>query len=106
MKTLTTHRGLRWTKDRVRDFRRHHRITAGKQERDPDILTMNQAQTYLGIGHSGILALARAGAISKNQITEFAPWRVSRKELDSEYVQHMVRVLKATGRLPKGGSPW
>ena len=43
------------------------------------------------------------GAVSKNQVTDFAPCRIRREELDSEQVQRLVRILKASGRLPKGG---
>ena len=68
---------------------------------------MNEAAACLSIGHNGLLGLdlERLGAISRNQITDFAPWRVTRKELDSEEVQHLVRHLKAFGRLPRGGCP-
>jgi DNA invertase Pin-like site-specific DNA recombinase len=105
MKHVLTPRGLKWTQDRVRDFRHHHRLRAAKGERDPDQLTMNEVMRYLDVSHNAVLALEKMGAISKNQITDFAPWRVSRKELDSDRVQALVRVLKATGRLPKGGCP-
>ncbi len=105
MKKLPTPSGLRWTQDRVQAFRKHHHIPRAKGERDPDRLTMNETQAYLSISHNALLALTKIGAISKNQITDFAPWRISRTELDSERVQSLVRVLKATGRLPKGGSP-
>ena len=68
-------------------------------------MTMSQAMEHLGVSHNGMLALARKGLVSPNQITDFAPWRVSKEELDSERVQAAVRLLKDTGRLPKGGSP-
>ena len=68
-------------------------------------MTMNQVQAHLGIGHNAVLALARRGAITPNQITDFAPWRVSPAEVHSEEVQRLVKVLKETGRLPRGGSP-
>lgn len=105
MKKLETPRGLRWTKERVQSFRRHHRIPACKLSKSNDYLTMNEVMAYLGISHNGVLGLVRRGVISSNQITDFAPWRVSRKELDSEHVQRFVRVLKETKRLPKGGWP-
>lgn len=104
MKELTTLTGLQWTQDRVGHFRRHQRIRAVKRERDLDHVTMREAQAYLGVGHKGLLGLVRLGSISKNQITDFAPWRISRKELDSERVQELVRILKSTGRFPKGGA--
>ena len=105
MKQMTTPRGLRWTQDRVRDFRKQHRIRSAKLREDADHLTMNATQAFLGISHNALLALTRMGAISKNQVTDFAPWRISRKQLDSEQVRQLVKVLKSTGRLPKGGSP-
>jgi hypothetical protein len=105
MKKLETPRGLRWTKERVCAFRRHHRIKASKRLKEGNHLTMNEAMAYLEISHNGLLALAKRGAISTNQITDFAPWRVSREELDSEPVQRLVQALKETGRLPKGGWP-
>ena len=105
MKKLATPRGLRWTQDRVESFRKRQRIRARPRERDPDVLNMNEAIKYLGIGHNGLLGLVKRGAISPNQLSEFAPWRVSRTELDSDRVQSLLRVLKKTGRLPRGGSP-
>jgi DNA invertase Pin-like site-specific DNA recombinase len=105
MMQMTTPKGLRWTQDRVRELRSRHRIRLGQRPKKADHLTMNQAADYLGISKNGLLALVRIGVISKNQITDFAPWRVSREQLDSEEVQNLVHVLKTTGKLPKGGSP-
>jgi len=106
MKKLLTPRDLTWTKDRVRAFRSNHRIRQGKHPPNPGLLTGQQARDYLGIGYHGLTALVRRGAIHTNQVTDFAPWRISRTELDSESVQALVKVLKRTGRLPtEGGSP-
>jgi hypothetical protein len=66
---------------------------------------MNDAAAYLGISRNGLLGLERLGAVSRNQVTDFAPWRVSKAELDSERVQRLVAHLKRLGRLPKGGCP-
>jgi len=106
MKKLSTPRDLRWTKDRVQSFRSAHRIKQRKKADDPDVLTGQQARDYLGIGYNGLMALIRRDVIRTNQVTDFAPWRLARAELDSEYVQALVAALKATGRLPpQGGSP-
>jgi hypothetical protein len=106
MKKLRTPRDLQWNKDRVAAFRSHHRIRQGKPVRGPDILTGQQARDYLGVGYHGLTVLIRRGAIRTNQVTDFAPWRISRAELDSERVQRLVRALKKAGRLPaEGGSP-
>ncbi|MFT5154831.1 MAG: hypothetical protein ACI841_004839 [Planctomycetota bacterium] len=97
--------GLRWSRDRVRDYRKQHRIRGPQADRRDDSMTMNQVMDYLDIGHNGVLGLVRRGAIKTNQITDFAPWRVSREQLDSDEVQHLVKVLKQKGRLPRGGYP-
>jgi DNA invertase Pin-like site-specific DNA recombinase len=106
MKKIQTPRGQRWSQDRVKAFRSHHRIRQGKAADDPDVLTGQQARDYLGIGYNGLVALVRRGAVHTNQATDFAPWRIQRAELDSDRVQALVRALKSTGRLPpSGGSP-
>jgi DNA invertase Pin-like site-specific DNA recombinase len=106
MKKLSTPRDLRWTKDRVQAFRSRHVIRQCDKTDDPNVLTGQQARDYLGIGYHGLTALVRRGAIQTNQVTDFAPWRISRAELDSDHVQTLVQALKATGHLPpEGGSP-
>jgi len=105
MQKRETPRGLPWTHIRVRDFRRHHRIKAGKKDSSGKHLNMSNAAAYLGISHNGLIGLERIRAISRNQVTDFAPWRIPRTILDSKLVQGLVAILKETGRLPKGGCP-
>jgi hypothetical protein len=106
MKKLPTPRGLPWTMDRVERFRAHHGIRKPKQTTGEDALTGQQARQYLGIGYNGLLALIRRGVVHTHQVTDFAPWRIPRAELDSEEVQKLVRILKQNGRcLAGGGSP-
>jgi hypothetical protein len=82
-----------------------HRIVEGREEPEGDCLTQNEAMEYLGISKNALLALVRRGVLSSNQITDFAPWRIPREQLDSKPVQRLVKTLKESGRLPKGGSP-
>ena len=89
----------------MKQFRSHHKICQRRQEPDDRFLTGQQAREYLGAGYNGLLGLIRRGVIHTNQVTDFAPWRIPREELDSEEVQSLVRALKATGRLPAGESP-
>ena len=103
MKKLLTPRGLRWTMDRVQRFRTQHGIRKPRQITAEDVLTGQQARQHLGIGYNGLLALIRRGLVHTHQVTDFAPWRIPRAELDSEQVQKMVRILKKTGRCPAGG---
>jgi hypothetical protein len=106
MKQLRTPRDLRWTKDRVQCFRAAHRLSHPGRLPHPDSLTGLQARDYLGVGYHGLTALVRRGVVHTNQVTDFAPWRISRAELDSEHVRALVGVLKKTGRLPpEGGCP-
>jgi len=104
MKKLSSPKGLPWTQDRVKMFRKHHHIRCGKPADTSEMMSGNQAMAYLGISRHGLEALIRAGVVTKRQVTDFAPWMISRSELDSEAVQEVVRVLKTTGRVPtKGG---
>ncbi len=106
MKKIPTPRDLRWTQDRVQNFRRKHGIRQAGRTANNEVLTGQQAQKYLGISRNALLSLIRRGVVDTNQVTDFAPLRISRAQLDSEEVQSLVRALKTTGRFPKqGGSP-
>ena len=106
MKGVTMPRSLRWTQDRVRNFRSSHRIRAVPSAEDEAYLTGKQVMALLCISRNGVLGLLRIGALHNHQITDFAPWRIQRSEVESETVANLVRYLKQTGRLPpKGGCP-
>jgi hypothetical protein len=106
MKKIGTPRGLLWTKDRVTAFRKQHGIRPEPRRYDPDLLTGQQAARHLQISRNGLTPLIRPGYLRKDQVTNFAPWRISRADLDSDRVRSAVRILKATGRLPaEGGCP-
>ena len=106
MKKLKTPHGHPWALERVLSFRRHHQIRQGDAAPSAaDSMTANEAAVYLGISRNGLLGLERVGALSRNQITDFAPWRLTKQELDSEPVRRLVRHLKRSGRLPRGGCP-
>lgn len=105
MQEITTPRDQRWTKDRVQQYRKRYGIRQVAHPNTGHDLTGQQAREYLGIGYNGLLGLIRLGVIHTNQVTDFAPWRIPRKELDSEVVQDLVQTLRATGRLPAWGSP-
>jgi len=105
MQGTKTARGLPWTAERVTNVRRAYHIRCGQRPSSAEFLNMTEAAVHLGISRNGLLGLERVGALSRNQVMEFAPWRVERKELDSERIQALVRILKDKGRLPKGGCP-
>jgi hypothetical protein len=68
-------------------------------------MTGEQAMKYLSVSRNALHALIGRGVIRNHQVTEFAPWRLSKEDLDSEELRALVEVLNASGRLPKGGSP-
>jgi DNA invertase Pin-like site-specific DNA recombinase len=105
MNGTNTPGGLRWTQDRVRDYRKQQRIRAASPDKKRDTLTMNQERARLGISHNAALALVRLGLLAPDQVAPFAPWRVTHQQLESESLQRAVAQLHATGRLPKGGFP-
>jgi hypothetical protein len=76
--------GLRWTQDRVRDYRKQQRIRAASPDKKRDTLTMNQVQARLGISHNAALALVRLGLLAPDQVAPFAPWRVTHQQLASK----------------------
>lgn len=105
MHGTTTPGGLPWTVERVTRFRRAHQLRCRTRKPSANTMTMSEAAAYLGVSRNGLLGLERIGALARNQVMEFAPWRVEKKQLDSERIQDLVRTLKARGRLPKGGCP-
>jgi DNA invertase Pin-like site-specific DNA recombinase len=90
----------RWTQDNVTQFREQHHIPT-VEDCDSDRLSMNAAAKYLGISVVALRTLATRGAITSNQVAEFACWRVHREELDSPRVQNLVKALKQVGRFPR-----
>lgn len=105
MHGTTTPRGLPWTSARVANFRGSHHIRLSKRPSPEEYLTLKEAVAHLGVSHNGLRGLERIGALSRNQVMKFAPWRVERKQLDSDRVQALVKTLKANGKLPRGGCP-
>ena len=105
MQGTRTPRDLPWTVSRARSFRQQHQITLGDRPSPSEYMTQTEAARYLGVSRNGLLGMERIGAITRNQVVAFAPWRVERKQLESEQVQALARALKTTGRLPRGGCP-
>lgn len=106
MKKTTTPRGLPWSSDRVGAFRKQHAILLGAGMADPNILTGEQAATYLDVSRNALRGLIREGYVHMQQVADFAPWRISKTELDSESVRAAIATLRVTRRIPSiGGCP-
>ena len=98
MNDQKTPQGMDWTKDKVINFRRVHRIRLQIVKKE-NVLTLQQAKQYLEISNNGINSLVKAGLIKSNQVMPYAPWEVLKSELDSETVQNAVKNLKRSGVL-------
>ena len=105
MKKILSPGGLRWTMDRVKNFRREFRIHSGVRGSEHQLLTQNEAASYLGVSRNALKTMVKIGALTTNQVTDFAPWKITRIQLDSERVRHLVKALQNSGRLPQGGCP-
>ena len=90
---------------RARAFRRAHHIRTRPVRDGDEYLTGDRAMEYLGVSRNALHALIARGAITKEQITDFAPWRIAKAELDSDEVQGLIAYLREHGRFPKGGPP-
>jgi len=92
--------GKRWSAFRVTTIRGKYSI-AGHTQRveDPDIMSLGQAARYLGVSKTTIKRLVACGALNKEQAVPWAPWEISRAELESEKIKRVVTVLRETGRL-------
>ena len=101
MKKTSTPRGLRWTRDRVKNFRTQNGIPHEKAPDQDDVLTGQQAAAILGVSRHGLEGLFRIGLLHNYQTIDFAPWRIPRSEIDSEKVREAVRVMKKNRTLPK-----
>jgi len=68
-------------------------------------MTGDRAMEYLGVSRNAPHSFIARGAITKEQITDFAPWRIAKAALDSDEVQGLIAYLREHGRFPKGGPP-
>ena len=90
--------GLRWSKDRVMEFRRRHHLKHHKLDKS-NIFTSEKAAEYLGISRRALRQLIDKGLIEANQVMTFAPWEIKRKDLDSENVRKAIENLRQTNRM-------
>ena len=92
--------GKRWSALRVETIRGKYTITGHTQKVEPpDIFSLGRAAKYLGVSQTTIKRLAANGTLKKEQAVPWAPWEISRADLESEKIQGIVRVLRDTGKL-------
>ena len=94
LNSLMTPTGLRWTMDRVTEFRKQHAIESGRPS--PDFVSAAEAARLLGIRWTARETLGKTGVLSYQQVLPYAPWRIVRADLDSAAVRTAVAALKQT----------
>jgi hypothetical protein len=105
MKKLLTPRGLRWTQDRVRNFRLQHHILCQPQQDHNDFCSGCEAAEILGVSRHALEALFCIGVLHNVQNIDFVPWKIPRAEVLSDRVREVVTVMKANRILPKNYAP-
>lgn len=92
--------GKRWSESRVKATRKSHGITGQRRTRaDPDVLSLAEAARHAGVSDTTIRRLVEGGIIENGQRVPWAPWEISRSDLDSPQVRRILDELRATGHL-------
>ena len=92
--------GRRWNESRVRATRKSYRIEGGSRaRRDAEVLSLNGAAKYAGVSDTTIRRLVDAGILENRQRIPWAPWEISKADLDSSPVREILSELLATGQL-------
>ena len=91
---LRTGTGLTWRADRVRSYRKYHRLPAYNPEARAEQLTLAEAATRLGLCTMTVRRLIGRGIIPASQPAPGVPWIIQRSALDDPNVQRAVAASK------------
>ena len=96
----TTAKGNRWRADRVKTTRHRHGIAApARRAEDDEIIGIVPAAKYRGVSATTIRRLAARGILHYQQVAPYAPWVISKRDLDTDPVRSICEHLKRTGKL-------
>ena len=97
---MTTGRGNKWNKSRVRYARYQYGINPDYNNPESlGLLTLKKAMRYCGVCGQTIHKLIKAGLVTNEQTGSNAPMEIRKADLDSAAVQEALRRLRANGRL-------
>jgi len=100
-----TGKGNRWTKNRVAAARRRYVINGHRRPQpDPEVLSLQQAARYCGVSSTTIKRLVASGILHRDQVAPWAPWEITRADLDAEVIRQALVHLQTTGKLPLVGN--
>ena len=95
-----TGKGKPWNQERVATARRNHSIAGQKRTTpDPDLLSQGQAAKYAGVSTATIRKLVAGGVLKREQVVPWAPWEITRVDLDTDPVKGILEQLHRTGRI-------
>ena len=88
---------FRWSKLAVAGIRQKHNLP--EVQESEDILTLGQAEGYAGVSDTTLMKLIKSKILPAKQVVPFAPFEISKFDLDSEPVHSILLHLKSTGKL-------
>ncbi len=93
---LKTGQGNRWTAERVRSARSHHKIDRPASTDDPrrGWLTLTEAADLLNVAPSTVRHAIERGVIKAQHPLEDGPWLLNRSELDSTNVHREMNRIR------------
>ncbi len=80
---VATGNGNAWTQERVRGFRKHHKIVCFREEEwtERGEITLDEAAKIIGVCNMTALRMLRRGTITGRQVCPGAPWAIKSADL-------------------------
>lgn len=80
---VATGNGNAWTQERVRGFRKHHKIVCFREEEwtERGEITLDEAAKIIGVCNMTALRMLRRGTITGRQVCPGAPWAIKSVDL-------------------------
>lgn len=92
---LRTGTGNTWNEGRVRSVRCYHSLPAyAAANRDPNIVTLEEASERLRISHNVVRRLIEANRIPATQVVPWAPWEIPLAAIESDDLIREVAALR------------
>ena len=97
--------GYPWTVNRLRSFRKYHKISEFDPQAPLQFLTLQQVAAKLEISSHRVRYLIDQGLITASQVCKNAPWAIPVKEIGKEGVEKAVESIQSKSNSPREG-PW
>lgn len=99
---LRTGLGNTWTEGRVRSVRAYHSLPAyAAANRDPNIITLEEASERLQISHNVVRRLIEENRIPATQVVPWAPWEIPLDAIESaELIREVAQLRRRPRSMP------